>query len=117
MVPKSGNYYGQPFITGIGVTQGYPVSTALFNIIVDELFRATLQEICVPQEAQHGFGWSEGEHKICSYADDRRIAGQYPIWVQTELTTMVRNFERIGLQTNLYKTKDMICTSGLIGGW
>ena len=96
------------------MTQGYPVSATLFNVIVDALVRSTLQEICVPQEAQHGFGWSEGEHNICFCADDGRIAGRDPIWVQTELTTMVRNFERVGLQTNLNKTKAMIFIPGFV---
>ena len=72
--------------------QGYPVSLTLFNIIVDSVVRATLQDVCRPQEAQHGFGWSEGEHNICFYADDRQIAGQDPIWVHAVLTTMVRMF-------------------------
>ena len=96
------------------MTQGYPVSATLFNVIVDALVRTTLQEICVPQEAQNGFGWSEMEHNICLCADDGRIAGQDPIWVQTELTIMVRNFERVGLQTNLNKTKAMIFIQGFV---
>ena len=64
MVSKSGKYYGLPFSTGRGVTQGDPVSSTLFNIIVYAVVRATLQEICGPQEAQHGFGWLAGEHNI-----------------------------------------------------
>ena len=80
------------------------------------MVRAALQEVCGPQEAQHGFGWAEGEHNICFYTDDERIVGQDPIWVQTELTAMVRIFERSGLQTNMGKTKAMICTPGFIWG-
>ena len=75
MVPKSGKYYGQPFSMGRGVTQGDLVSLTLFNIIVDAVVRAALQEICGPQESQHGFGWSVGEHNICFYADYGGIAG------------------------------------------
>ena len=40
---KSGKYSGQPFSTGRVVTQGYPVSPKLFNIIVDAVVRETLQ--------------------------------------------------------------------------
>ena len=95
---------------------GRPGTPTLFNIIVDAVVRATLQDICRPQEAQHGFGWSAGEHNICFYVDDGQIAGRYPIWVQAALTTMVRMFERVGLQMNLDKTKAMICTPGFIWG-
>ena len=81
MVTKSGKYYGRPFRMGRGVTWGDPVLPTLLNIIVDSVVRATLQEICGPQEAHHGFGWSTGEHNIFLYADDGRIAGRDPIWV------------------------------------
>ena len=98
------------------MTYVYLGPPTLFNIILDAVVRATLQEICGPQEAQHGFGWSEGEHSICFYADGGRISGRDLIWVQTALTTMVRMFERVGFQTNLNKTKAMICTPGFIWG-
>ena len=96
------------------MTKGDPVYLTLFNIIVDAAVRATPQEICGPQEAQHGFRWSAGEHNICLYAYDGRIAVRDPIWVHAVLTTTVRIFERVGLQMNLNNTKDMICTPGFI---
>ena len=64
VVTKAGKYYGRPFSTGRGVTQGDLFYPALFNIIVDAVVRATLQEICVTQDSQHGFGWSAVEHNI-----------------------------------------------------
>ena len=91
------------------MTQGDPVSPTLFNIIVDSVFRATIQDIYGPQGAQYGFGWLAREHNICFYADNVLISVQDPIWVQTELTKMVRMFEIVGLQTNLNKTKSVIC--------
>ena len=36
--------------------------------------------------------------------------------MQTELTVMVRMFERVDLRKNLSKTKAMICTPGFIWG-
>ena len=80
------------------------------------MFRAALQEVFGPQEAQHGFVWEAGEHNICFYADDGHISGQYSIWVQTTRTAMIRIFKRIGLQTNLGRTKSIICTPGFIWG-
>ena len=63
---------------------------------------------------QHGLGWSAGEHKICFYEYDGRIAGKDPFWVQTILTVMISMFEIVGLQKNLIKTKAMACTPGFI---
>ena len=60
VVPNSGKYYGCPFRTGRGVTQGDPVSPTIFNIVVDAVVRDYLQEVCGPQEYQHGFGWASG---------------------------------------------------------
>ena len=73
------------------------VSLTIFNILVDAVVRAVLMEICVPQEAQHGFVWSSGNHNICFYADDERILGRNPIWLHISLTAIVRMFERLGL--------------------
>ena len=82
------------------MTQGDLLSPTIFNILVDEVVRAALMEVCGTQESQHGFGWAVGEHNICFYADDRRIEGRNPIWVHTALTAMVIMFDRVGLQKN-----------------
>ena len=104
-----------PFNTERGVTQGYPVSPTIFNIVVDAVVRAVLLEVCRPQESHHGFRWSSGENNICFYADCGRIAGRNPIWVQTALTSMVIIFGRVRLQTNIINTKSMVFTLGFIG--
>ena len=114
VVPKARNLYGHYFSTGLGVTQGYPVSLTIFNIVVDVVVRAALLEVCRPQEDQHGFIWAAGEHNICFYADDGQIVDHNPIWVHTSLTEMVKMFDRVGLQKNLSKTKAMVCTPGFI---
>ena len=64
MVPKAGKFYGRPFSTGRGVTQGDPVYPAIFNLVVDAVVRADLLEVCGTQESQHGFGWATGEHNV-----------------------------------------------------
>ena len=57
-----------------------------------------------------------GEHSIVFYAGDSCISGFNSIWIHTTLTMVVIVFERVGLQTNLGKTKEMVCTLGLIWG-
>ena len=57
-----------------------------------------------------------GEHTICFYTDHRQISGQYPIWVQAVLTTVVRMFERVILQKNMNKTKAVMYMLGFIWG-
>ena len=39
------------------------------------------------------------------YADDERVVGRDHIWLQDALTVMVEMFKRVGLETNLEKTK------------
>ena len=80
-MPKAGKFLGQPFGTGWGVTQGDPAWPIIFNIVVDLVVRAVLEEVCGPKEDHHGLGWSAGERNQVFYVDDRRIAGRYPYWI------------------------------------
>ena len=57
-----------------------------------------------------------GEQKIVLYADDGCKVGRNPIWVQKNLTSVVRIFDRLILQTNLGKTKAMVFTLVFIWG-
>ena len=101
------------------MTQGDTVSPNIFNIVVDAVVRVrvVLLDVCGPQEAHHGFGWSSSENCIFFYADDDQIAERNPIWVQMNMTDMVRMFDRVELKINIGKTKVMLCTSGLIWGY
>ena len=93
---------------GRGVTQGGSLSPTLFKIVVNAVVRLVMLEILGPQESHHWLRWFTGEHNIVLYADDDRIIGRNPIWVQRTLTTLVRMFESVVLHTNLGKTKSMV---------
>ena len=45
VVPKAGKYFGRPFCTQRGVTQGDLVSQTIFNIVVDTVVMAVLLEV------------------------------------------------------------------------
>ena len=114
VITRAGGCHGNPINTGQGVTQGEPVYPTIFNIVVCVLVWAMLLEVCASQEAQHGLRWAAGEQEILFYADDGRITGRNPIWIQGMLTKILRIFERMGLYTNVGNTKCMKCMPGFI---
>ena len=93
IVTKVGKYLGTEIGTGRGVTQGEPTSPMIFNIVVDVVVHVVLEEVCSPQQAQHGMGWVSGERNPVFYADDRRISGRGHDWVQDTLMVMVTMFQ------------------------
>ena len=88
----------------------------ILKIVVDAVSWAVLEESCSMQEAQNGMGWEAGARNIVFYEDVRRIAGRDHKWVQDSLTVTVSMFQRLGIEKNLYKTKEMVCTPGSYGG-
>ena len=105
IVPKVGKYLDTEFGTGRRVTQGYPASPMIFNIVVDLVVRAVIEEVCIPQEAKHVMGWDVGARNLVFNADDGRIAGRDHEWVKDAMTVRVAMFRQMGLETNLGKTR------------
>ena len=101
ILPKTGKFLGKEFRTGRGLTQGYPTSPMIFNILVDAVVRAVLGVVCRPQESQNGLGWAAGEWNLIFYSDNGRIARGDHVWVQDVLSVTVAMFCRMGLETNL----------------
>ena len=52
------------FVTGIMVTQLYPSSPTIFNIGMDVVICAVLEEVCSPQKAQYGIVWELGARSL-----------------------------------------------------
>ena len=80
------------------------------------MVRAVLAEVCGPQEAQHGMVWAEVERTLVFCMDDGRIAVRDHIWVQDTLMVTILMLKRVGLDTNIEKTKSLVCTPGSIWG-
>ena len=116
IAPKSGKYLGKYFRTRRGVTQGDPISPMIFNIVVDAVVREVLGVVCGTQEAQHGLGWEAGDRNLVFYTNNDRLAGRDHEWMQEVLTVTVEMLHRMVLETNLYKTKSMVCITNLICG-
>ena len=94
--------------------QGDPASPVIFKIVMDAVVRAVLDEVCGTQDSQHRLVYFAGERKLVFYANNGMIAGRDHEWVQNILKVTLAMFRRLGLGTNLDKTKSMVCTPGFI---
>ena len=74
VVTKVGRCYGRTFKPGRVLNQGEPVSTIVFNIMLDAVVRVVLLEVCGPQEYHHELGWVAVYHNIVFYADGGRVS-------------------------------------------
>ena len=82
----------------------------IFKIVVDAVVQAVIDVIFIPQEAQHGMRWVDGKKNPVLYADDGRIIGWDPEWVQDVLTVTVTMFRRMGLDADFENTKKIVCS-------
>ena len=74
------------------MTHGDPAFPMVFNIVVDAVMWAVLEEVFSPQELHHGMEWATGERNLGFYTDYGRIAGRDHEWVQDALTVMIAMF-------------------------
>ncbi len=115
MVCQASVNYSTPIKAGWGITQGDPLSTKLFNVLVDAVAREWLQEL---QEG-NALEPDEIDHLMSTffaifYVDSAYLASRDPYFLQRALDVLVNLFTRVGLETNVQKTQTMICTPGRI---
>ena len=113
------------FEISIGVRQGGPESSILYNLYMDYVMRVfehvcseeNIEFIklnyrirttsCTREERMHGY---TGDHKAnwCGYADDIELFFETPDDLQKGITVLHSIFKRFGLNMNIKKTKNMI---------
>jgi hypothetical protein len=115
MVCRASGNYGGPFRVDRGMTQGGPLSAKLFNILVDDVVREWLHQLCDggivdPEELD----LLMVAFFAIFYIDNAYLAARDPGFLQVALNSLVSLFEREGLETNIKKTQAMICTPSQI---
>jgi hypothetical protein len=116
VVAKQGRHFGVAFPATRGVTQGDIVSPTIFNIVVDAIVRHWLIFVLDDGSGVNGFGRTVREELMLFYANDGLLAAHNHLWLQMALSRLCELFERVGLRTNVQKTKTMTCTPGYISG-
>lgn len=108
--------YGPVFKAGRGVTQGGPLSPKLFNVMVDAVVREWLR-IVLGDEYTMPEMEIDGVARLFTalfYADDGYIASSDEETLQRSVDVLTGLFDRVGLKTNVDKTKVMTCVDARI---
>jgi hypothetical protein len=114
MVCHAGGNFGESFSAGRGVTQGFPLSSLMFNVCVDAVVREWLRLMLGDDAAREGIGDAVRDYVVAFFVDNGLVAARCPVWLQSSFTILVNLFERIGLFMNAIKTKVMTCLLGKI---
>ena len=73
MVERATGYQGENFKGYRGVTQGYPLSPTIFNVIVDAVLCHLVKEVAGEEAEPDGFGRAAGRMVTFFYADNRLL--------------------------------------------
>ena len=101
-------YYGTAFKGERGVTQGYPLSPTIFNVVVDAVVPHWVTGVISDAEEWGELGKEGGYQAALFYADNGMVASSDPRWLQGDFNTLVSLFDRVGLQKNVRKTVGMV---------
>ena len=108
LVCRASGRYGEIFRAGRGVTQGGPLSPKIFNIMVDAIVREWLREMELEEAMpENKVGSVVTVFLALFYADDGMIASTDADLLQEAMDSLAELFERVGLFTNVDKTKAM----------
>jgi hypothetical protein len=92
-----------PFTAVSGVRQGCLLSAIIFLIVLDEVFRRSLDG------RRRGILWRLTEHlEDLDYADDIMLLSHNFGDMQAKLNDLVEESQKVGLRVNIEKTKDLV---------
>ena len=102
MEAKSEGHYGPVFQSHYGVTQGYPLSPKIFNVVVDAIIRhlVTVEEVPHEGDIQEGLVLSIQTLLALFCANDGLVASPESARIQGAFDTLTGLFDRVGLHTN-----------------
>ena len=104
MVDCVGGYYGVAFKGLRGVTQGEPLYSIIFNVMLDAVVRHWISLVEGVAGGKDGWG-SEVLHRAAFfYLYDGLVAPTELLWWQGAFDTITGLFDRVGLRKNFEKT-------------
>ena len=91
------------------MTQGYPLSPKIFNVVMEVVVRHWVTGVIVDAEERGKLG-KEGRYQASLfYADNGMVDSSDPQWLQGAFNTLVGLFDRVGLRKKAGKTVGKVC--------
>ena len=109
MVARYRGYYGPTFKGYHRVTQGYPLYTKLFNVVMDAVIRHWVAMAAATEEGIDGLNLSIQDLVAYFYSDNGLIASTQPERTHQALNILTGLFDKVGLRTNTEKMMSMAC--------
>jgi hypothetical protein len=115
LVCRTGGCYGDSFTAYCGVTKGGPISSLIFNVVVNAVVREWLRRTLDNKAVRDGLMMVQSATQMVSfYVDDGVLSARDPVWLQSALDILITLFEQVGLKTNTKLTQVMTCIPGKI---
>ena len=109
MVVRAGGYFGIPFKGYQGATQGKPLFSSIFNVVVDAFIRYRVAVVSPTEGGKERLGLSIQDLAAYFYSNHGLVALTHPKRLQRTVYVLVGLFNRFGLRTNARKTVSMAC--------
>ena len=109
IIAKAGGYFRRPFKGYRGVTQGYPLSPTIFNMVVDAVIRHWVTVTTPSEVVKRGLGLTIIDLAACFYDDDGFVVLTQTERLQRAFGTLTGLFDRVGLGKNTAKAVGMVC--------
>ena len=100
MVARYGCYFGSPFKGYRGFTQADPLTTTIFNMVVNAVIRHWVAVVVGEEAVPGSFGRSVQTITTLTTlfcADDGLLTSQRPAWLQEALDVLTGLFDQGGL--------------------
>ena len=109
MVARVRGYYSLAFQVFRGVTQGYPMSPTIFDVVVDMVVQNWVKEMVEGAGRQVGRRQDGRHQNSLLYTDDSMVAFSDLGWLQGVFSTLIGILNRVGLNKKFWNTIGIIC--------
>ena len=111
MVARAGVYYGPPFKGCRGVTQGYPLSPTIFNMVVDFVIGPWVTVVAATEAGTERLVLSIWYLAVYLYSNNGLVASNQLERLHQVFGVLACLFDRVGLRMNTWKKVIMACKS------